>query len=93
MIKNSKQLALNLVKIYRIKIHAQNSQGITNYSLQDYGYKPFIFTREQLHDLIYQSAKYHGFNPKHKEAFCIFVRKFIDENLINSHSLSLQLNY
>lgn len=87
MIKTKRDLALNLIKIYRIKIHSQNSQGITHYWLEDYGYKPFIFTKDELHDLIIKSAKYHGFKPNHKEAFCIFVRKIIDENLIKTESL------
>lgn len=93
MIKTNKDLALNLIKIYRIKIESQNSQGITHYYLQDYGYKPFIFTKEQLHDLIYQSGTYHGFKIQHKEAFCIFVRKIIDENLLKFNALSPQLIY
>lgn len=93
MIKSNKVLALNLVKIYRIKIHRKHNNTITYYSLEDYGYKSFIFDKEQMHDLIYSSGMYHGFNPKHKEAFCIFVRKIIDDILINSDAVSPQLIY
>ena len=93
MIKTKQQLATNLIKIYRIKIHTQTNDSITHYWVEDYGYKPFIFTKEQLQNLIYQSAKYHGFKVKKRITFCIYVRKIIDEILVKSNAVSPQLIY